>query len=182
MMSTCTSCTLITIDHILELHILCNLLAQDVSRHLLRILRVESECRPRMASIQGTPAWTRLIRSCYCSLPTFGPSWLPYGGNFSVFVRRITWPIFAKWGEPRFLLEHACDLSVHDSSRWSLLISWYRTKNWSSADLLKRCLRWLNFKVFMRSLPRVQCWPSVSCSDSGLEAAKFCFGIPCWAC
>ena len=61
-----------------------------------RILTVESECRPKMASIQRTPAWTGLIRSCYCSPPTFGPSLVPYVGNFSVFARRITWPIFAR--------------------------------------------------------------------------------------
>ena len=130
--SACTSCTWIMIDQILELerHIPCKVLAQDVSRHLLRILTVESECRPKMASIQRTPAWTGLFRSCYCSPPTFGPSLVPYVGNFSVFARRITWPIFARWGEPKFLLEHACDLSMHDSSRWSLLISWYRSKNW----------------------------------------------------
>ena len=118
------------VDDILELHIPWKLLAQDVSRHLLCILRAVLECRPKMASIQKTPAWTG---SCYCPLPTFGPSWLPYIGNFwnfSVFARGITWPIFARWGEPRFLLEHAFDLSVHDCSRWSCFNFMISNQNW----------------------------------------------------
>ena len=97
---TCTSSALISIDQILELHIPCKILAQDVSRRLKTwILRAELDCRPKMASIQRTPTWTRLIRSCYCPLPTFVPFWVSYVGNFAVFVRGITWSNFARcWG------------------------------------------------------------------------------------
>ena len=151
-------------------------------------------CWSKMASIQRTPAWTRLVRSCYCPLPTFVHFWLPHiTRNFSLFASRITWPYyFAKWGQPRFLVDLSmhltCPCTIAADGVVQCLSKIFNDTKTEPDEIESRqtcskvgCLLELQ-SIHEKWSHRTQRWnPAASCSNWRLEAAKLLFGMPSWA-